>query len=78
MTVWVDAQGRLRKMVLSMDLAALAAKFGAPAGTRLALVESVEMYDFGVPVSVQAPPHATQVRPGAATSFCAAKGCTSN
>jgi hypothetical protein len=54
-TVWVDGEGRLRKMVLSMDLAAVAAKFGAPAGTHLGLVESIELYDFGVAVEVTAP-----------------------
>jgi hypothetical protein len=67
-TVWVDGEGRLRKMTLTMDLAAVAAKFGAPAGTHLGLVESVEMYDFGVPVSVQAPPNATKVDLSAETA----------
>jgi hypothetical protein len=70
-TVWIDGGGRLRKMQLSIDLAAVAAKFGAPRGTRIGLVESVEMYDFGVPVSVQAPPNATKADTSAATAHAA-------
>ncbi len=60
-TVWIDAAGRMRKMALSIDLAAVAAKAGAPAGSRPKIDESIELYDFGAPVDVQPPAVATSV-----------------
>jgi len=54
-TAWIDNEGRLRKLTLTMDLSAIAAKLGAPAGTRPVITVTLEMYDFGTPVNVQAP-----------------------
>ena len=54
-TVWVDDSGRLRKMRMSIDLAALATRLGAPAGTDPKMDATIELYDFGVAVDVQVP-----------------------
>ena len=56
--VWVDAEGRLRRLTLSIDLSAFAGAAGgsaAPSGSA-AVTVSIDLYDFGVPVDVQAPP----------------------
>jgi hypothetical protein len=53
--VWLDAAGRLRKLELSIDLRAAAARLGGRPGSDPKIVESFELYDFGVPVDVQAP-----------------------
>ena len=50
-TVWVDDLGRMRKMTMTMDLSALGDQLGAPAGIEPKLEITLEMYDFGVPVS---------------------------
>jgi hypothetical protein len=47
--VWVDAQGRPRRVATTMDITK-----GAAAGSRTAVTEDV--YDYGVAVSVTAPP----------------------
>jgi hypothetical protein len=47
---WVDAQGRIRKVALEMSIL----------GSKLS--ESIEFYDFGVPVDVVAPAGATDVK----------------
>jgi hypothetical protein len=57
-TVWVDAGGRLRKLRMSMDLAALATRLGAPAGTDPKMDVTIELYDFGAAADVQVPPGA--------------------
>jgi hypothetical protein len=57
--VWIDDAGRLRKLTLSMDLSGAAARFGAAPGSHPRIVESMELFDFGVPVDVQAPAAAT-------------------
>ena len=54
-TVWIDSSGRLRKMEMSLDLGAVVASLGAPAGTDPKMIMSLELYDFGVPVDVQVP-----------------------
>ena len=56
--VWIDGEGRLRKMELSIDLAPVAARLGAPPGAKPKIVETFELYDFGVPVNVVAPANA--------------------
>jgi hypothetical protein len=52
--LWIDSQGRLRKLVLTADLAKVQ---GAPAGpaTGTATV-TLELWDFGTTVDVTAPP----------------------
>jgi hypothetical protein len=57
-TVWVDDSGRLRKMRMSIDLAALATRLGAPAGTKPKMDATIELYGFGAAVDVQVPPGA--------------------
>ena len=54
-TVWIDDVGRLRKIELSIDLGTIAARLGAPSGTRPKIDESVEMFDFGAPVVISVP-----------------------
>ncbi len=59
--LWIDAQGRLRKLVISVDPNTLASS-GRSASTRpsTAAAEAstitLELWDFGVPVEVTAPP----------------------
>jgi hypothetical protein len=52
--LWIDGQGRLRKLVLAADLSKVQ---GAPAGavTGPATI-TLELWDFGTPVDVSAPP----------------------
>jgi hypothetical protein len=57
--VWIDDAGRLRKLTMSMDLSGVAARRGAAPGSHPRIVESMELFDFGVPVDVQAPADAT-------------------
>ena len=54
-TVWVDGSGRMRKQRMSVDLAALATRLGAPAGTDPKMDLTIELYGFGVAVDVQVP-----------------------
>lgn len=51
-TVWIDGEGRLRKMAYDVDLSKVQGSGGA-AGS---LTTTFEMYDFGVAVDVQPPP----------------------
>jgi hypothetical protein len=53
--VWVDSQNRVRREKLSL---AMPSGSSAPAGTKLTV--TTDLYDFGVPVRVSAPP-ASQV-----------------
>ncbi|MCU1467934.1 MAG: hypothetical protein JWM72_3862 [Actinomycetia bacterium] len=57
--VWIDDAGRLRKLDMSIDLSHVAARLGVAPGSRPKIVESLELFDFGVPVDVQAPANAT-------------------
>lgn len=50
--VWIDAQGRVRRMRLSLNLPGSASSTVA-GGT---MTETIEYYDFGVPVNVTLPP----------------------
>src|SRR4051812_31229649 len=49
--VWIDGQGRLRKLTYSLDVSKAA---GAKASGNVSL--TLELFDFGVPVNVSAPP----------------------
>lgn len=53
--VWIDEQGRLRKLTYTLELSKLPAAPGVPApnGT---LDVAIEFYDFGVPVEANIPP----------------------
>lgn len=55
MDVWLDGKGRLRKMVYRVDLGKIAAATGK-SGVTGQLTETMELYDYGVPVHVVAPP----------------------
>ncbi len=48
---WIDAQGRARKVTMHLDLADILG-----ARTSGAMSVSIEFFDFGTPVDVQAPP----------------------
>lgn len=50
--VWIDDQGLPRRMSMAMDMGGLADEI--PSGTTMTF--SMELYDFGIPVDVQAPP----------------------
>lgn len=57
--VWVDDDGYVRRFSLTLDVATLASDLGedlpeGAAGTTV--TQTVELYDFGVPVEVDAPP----------------------
>lgn len=51
-TVWIDGEGRMRKMVYEFD----AAKLKTAPGLSGTLTTTFEMYDFGVRVDVNPPP----------------------
>jgi hypothetical protein len=55
--VWADSHGRLRKFDLQLSITP---KAGPAAGKNIRVSESLELYDFGVKVSVSPPP-ASQV-----------------
>ncbi|HEV2891487.1 MAG TPA: hypothetical protein VGX28_14035 [Frankiaceae bacterium] len=57
-TVWIDGDGRMRKMIQTIDLAKVTD--GQASGT---MTTTIEMYDFGAPVVVTPPP-AAQVGDG--------------
>jgi hypothetical protein len=65
-TVWVDDAGRLRKVEMAIDLSGVAARLEAVPGSHPKIVESMEMFDFGVPVNVVAPTGATPLASAAA------------
>ena len=52
--VWVDNDGLARRIQLKLDLAKLAGPDGGTDGPVLTM--SMDLYDFGVPVHVEAPP----------------------
>lgn len=51
--VWVDAQGRLRKMQMEIDFGSM---FGGSPRNSPRMVITMELYDYGTPVHVEAPP----------------------
>lgn len=53
-TVWIDGEGRMRKMAYDIDLSKVQGSGGA-AGT---MTTAFEMYDFGVALDVEPPPAA--------------------
>jgi hypothetical protein len=57
---WIDDEGRLRKYLLTLDLPASA----ATQGQKVTSSTTVELYDFGTPVTVTAPA-AASVKDGA-------------
>lgn len=61
-TVWIDAEGRLRKMTQTIDLSNAGGDMQGLTGT---LTTTFEMYDFGVALDLKAPP-ADQVTDGSA------------
>lgn len=70
-TVWIDDAGRLRKMKLTMDLGAFGGQSGASAGFEPKVEIALELYDFGVPVSIDAPRAAEK----SGTAFCIEEVC---
>jgi len=54
-SVWLDDLGRLRKMTMTMDFSSLGKGMNAPADFAPKMAITLEMYDFGVPVSVEVP-----------------------
>jgi hypothetical protein len=57
--IWVDAQGRLRKMQMQIDFGSM---FGGAPENSPRMVMTMELYDYGTPVRVEAPP-ADQLAP---------------
>ncbi len=57
--IWIDAQGRLRKMRMEIDFGSM---FGSSPQNSLEMVMTMELYDYGTPVHVEAPP-ADQLAP---------------
>jgi hypothetical protein len=54
--VWVDANGLARRMQLQMDLGALTGDAAGSGDDAPKITVSMDLYDFGVPVHVVAPP----------------------
>jgi hypothetical protein len=57
--IFLDAQGRLRRLSMQLDLASFAAGIGGGsgrAGSIPTVTTTIEMYEFGVPVHVTKPP----------------------
>jgi hypothetical protein len=54
-TVWIDGDGRLRKMEFALDLATALRKGGLPVPGDPRMSIALELYDFGVPIHVVAP-----------------------
>ncbi len=65
-TVSVDDAGRLRKVEMTIDLSGVAARLEAVPGSHPKIVESMELFDFGVPVNVVAPTGASPLASAAA------------
>jgi hypothetical protein len=53
--VWVDGKGVLRKLVITLDMSSLGDSFAQLGLSGTTRVEE-ELYDFGTPVNVEAPP----------------------
>jgi hypothetical protein len=59
--VWIDDEGRMRKMAIVMDLTELFDQLGGddmPAGFGGEMQMELELHDYGVEVDVEAPPAA--------------------
>jgi hypothetical protein len=54
--LWIDGQGRLRKLVLSADASSSSKPQGAPAEAVGPATATLELWDFGTPVEATAPP----------------------
>jgi hypothetical protein len=62
--LWIDSDGRVRRVTEHLDFSALGAALGGPSGATgssgsdgsSVMTTSMDFYDFGVPVNVQAPP----------------------
>jgi hypothetical protein len=57
--VWIDGDGRLRRLSLEIDLGAMFRGFettGTTTADNLVITETMDLYDFGTPVHVEAPP----------------------
>ena len=64
-TVWIDGDGHLRKVEFSLDLATVFRKAGLTMGGDPKIAVVLELYDFGIPVHVVAPPGAMDARAAA-------------
>jgi len=62
--VWIDADGLVRRERIEIDFGQILHKLGAPGTTtdHSVMTETLDYYDFGTPVNVEAPP-ADQVAP---------------
>lgn len=57
MELWVDGSGRARRMRFALDIGKIAAAAGATGGPSSGTATiTVELFEFGTPVSVSAPP----------------------
>lgn len=54
MDLWVDSDGRVRRWRFTMDFSKIAAAAGSPGEGSMTM--TAELFDFGTPVSVTAPP----------------------
>ncbi len=57
--VWIDSDGRLRRMSLRLDLGEMLgglAPSGPNGADHVVITETYDLYDFGTPVNVEAPP----------------------
>jgi hypothetical protein len=57
--VWIDGDGRLRRMTLQLDLGEMFRGLDPSAATgsdHFVITETVDLFDFGTPVHVEAPP----------------------
>ena len=76
-TVWLDDLGRMRKMTMTMDLSSLGKGMNAPADFAPKMAITLEMYDFGAPVSVDVPSGVVTPKPGSSGStFCVSGTCS--
>jgi hypothetical protein len=75
-TVWLDDLGRMRKMTMTMDLSSLGKGMNAPANFAPKMAITLEMYDFGAPVSVDVPTGAVPKAGSSGTTFCISDTCS--
>jgi len=57
--VWIDGEGRLRRVTLRLDLGDMFRGLdpnGSTGADHVVITETLDLYDFGVPVNVVAPP----------------------
>jgi hypothetical protein len=54
--VWVDGDGLARRIELQLSLGALLGSDGPAGADKVSVSVSMDLYDFGVPVHVEAPP----------------------